>query len=90
MIFLLSSGCCLVAEVEEKREEGQEESWEVESGAQSEEVAHMDGHGDGVKCGQGSNLSQMCEWMVKGGETSACMRALSGCTCECCGAPRNR
>ena len=34
----------LVAEVEEREEEeGQEESWEVESGGQSEEVAHMDG-----------------------------------------------
>ena len=34
----------LVAEVEEREEEeGQEESWEVESGVQGEEVAHMDG-----------------------------------------------
>ena len=34
----------LVAEDEERGEEaGQEESWEVESGDQGEEVAHMDG-----------------------------------------------
>ena len=34
----------LVAEVEEgKEEDRQEEGWEVESGVQGEEVAHMDG-----------------------------------------------
>ena len=34
----------LVAEVEEREEEDrQEEGWEVESGDQDEEVAHMDG-----------------------------------------------
>ena len=33
----------LVAEVEGEEEEGQEEGWEVESGVQGEEVAHMDG-----------------------------------------------
>ena len=34
----------LVAEVEEgEKEDRQEESWEVESGVQGEEVAHMDG-----------------------------------------------
>ena len=47
----------LVAEVEERGEEGQEESWEVESGEdQGEEIAHMDDMW--MKCGQGSNLSQ--------------------------------
>ena len=43
----------LVAEVEEgEKEDRQEESWEVESGVQSEEVAHMDGMwmtGSGVR-----------------------------------------
>ena len=34
----------VVAEVEEgEKEDRQEESWEVESGVQGEEVAHMDG-----------------------------------------------
>ena len=44
MIFLLSSGCCSSLRWKKGREEeGQEESWEVESGVQGEEVAHMDG-----------------------------------------------
>ena len=52
----------LVAEVEEGEEEDrQEEGWEVESGEGQvkETTTHMDGHDDGVRCGQGSNLSQM-------------------------------
>ena len=82
----------LVAEVEERREEeGQEESLEVESGVgRVEETTHMDDHDDGVKCGQGSNLSQCeCDEMCKAGET---LRAFSGrtCGCACCEAPRNR
>ena len=44
MIFLLSSGCCSSRRWQKgKRKKGQEECWEVESGVQGEEVAHMDG-----------------------------------------------
>ena len=49
----------------------------------------MDDHDDGVKCGQGSNLSQ-CEYEVY--EASKTLRAFSGTVCggARCEAPRNR
>ena len=44
MNFLLSSGCSSSLRWKKgKRKTGQEEGWEVESGVQGEEVAHMDG-----------------------------------------------
>ena len=43
-VFLAELRLLLVAEVEEREEEdGQEEGWEVQTGVQGEEVAHMDG-----------------------------------------------
>ena len=83
----------LVAEVEEgEEEEGQLESLEVDSGVQSEEVAHMDGmwmtvSGVRTKARTWANVS--VDEMCKAGET---LRAFSGCTCgcACCEAPRNR
>ena len=44
MNFFVELRLLLVAEVEEGEEEDrQEEGWEVESGVQGEEIAHMDG-----------------------------------------------
>ena len=48
----------LVGEKEEK-EQGRQEEREVERGGPSEETAHMDDYGDGVKC-KTQILSQMC------------------------------
>ena len=84
----------LVAEVEEGEEEDrQEEGWEVESGDQGEEVAHMDGMWmtmSGVR--QGSNLRQCeCDEMCTRGMRHY-VRTLSGTVCGCARyeAPRNR